>query len=74
MDARVCHDPASEHVKKSKSRQKPLPVMAVLDTAIQEKAKHFNGVLDSRVKPGHDNGERFRFSRTHAQRGATEDS
>jgi hypothetical protein len=30
--------------------------MAVLDTAIQEKPKHFNGVLDGRVKPGHDKG------------------
>jgi hypothetical protein len=34
--------------------------MAVLDTAIQEKPKHFNRRLDGRVKPGHDERERFR--------------
>jgi hypothetical protein len=31
-----------------------------LDTAIQEKSKRFNGALDGRFKPGHDNRERFR--------------
>jgi hypothetical protein len=36
-------------VKKSKSRRKTLLVMAVLDTAIQEKAKHFNVALDGRA-------------------------
>jgi hypothetical protein len=33
--------------------------MAVLDTAIQEKPKHFNVTLDGRVKPGHDKGRVF---------------
>jgi hypothetical protein len=39
-------------------------IMAVLDTAIQEKPKHFNVALDGRVKPGHDNRARFRFFHT----------
>jgi hypothetical protein len=38
--------------------------MAVLDTAIQENPKHLNPGLDSRVKPGYDKRERFRFFHT----------
>jgi hypothetical protein len=33
--------------------------MAVLDTAIQEKLSYFNVTPDGRVKPGHDERERF---------------
>jgi hypothetical protein len=43
--------PAFERVKKSKWRQSSPLVMAMLDTAIQEKPKHFNSALDGRVKP-----------------------
>jgi hypothetical protein len=54
--------PAFEHVK-NRSAAKSSPVMPVLDTAIQEKSKRFNGALDGRFKPGHDNRERFRKKR-----------
>jgi hypothetical protein len=47
--------------EKIEARQNCPLVMAVLDTAIQEKPKHFNPGLDGRVKPGHDNRARFRF-------------
>ncbi len=49
--------------EKIEARPNPPLVMAVLDTAIQEKAKRFNRDLDGRVKPGHDNTERFGFFR-----------
>jgi hypothetical protein len=41
--------PAVERVKKSKWRRNSPLVMAVLDTAIQEKPRYFNVILDGRV-------------------------
>ncbi len=52
--------PAFERVKKSKWRRNSTLVMAVLDMAIQKKPKHFNPVLDGRVKRGHDSGTKNR--------------
>jgi hypothetical protein len=54
--------PVFEHVK-NRSAAKSFLVMAVLDTAIQEKPKYFNAGPDGRVKPGHDIRERFGFLR-----------
>jgi hypothetical protein len=43
--------------------------MAALDAAIQEKKlKHFELLMDGRVKPGHDNGESIKTHRLNAFR------